>query len=101
MIDEFNKKKFLHFIKKLDENLSKPIYIIALGGTALSLINLKDKTKDIDFFMEGIYNLIRIYKIDKRLLTERFTYFLNSYTGNKNSLQNNFNNIIKENYGEQ
>lgn len=189
MVGDFNKKEFLAFIKRLDEILDKPIYIIAIGGSALSLINLKDKTKDMDFFVAGIdfedfdaliekvaekenipkrkidywmdgeilfvkgawqgsklppdyikltldykkvklkhitlkilnpvdliitkvgrsnpvditdiTNLIRVYKIDKKLLTERFAYFLNNFKGNKSLLQANFNRIIKQNYGDK
>lgn len=51
---KYTRDGFLSFLEKLDKKLDRHIYIIALGGTALSLINLKEKTKDMDFFMEGL-----------------------------------------------
>ncbi len=44
-----NKEELLSFLKNIDEKLPHKITIIAIGGTALTLLNLKDSTKDIDF----------------------------------------------------
>ncbi len=38
----------------LDALLERPIEIIVVGGSALSLLKLKDRTKDIDLFIRGI-----------------------------------------------
>lgn len=185
---KYTKEDFLMFLNKLDIRLRDNIFIIALGGTALSLMGLKEKTKDMDFFMEGldfdsfdsiierlseeekiprkdidywiggeilfvkgqwlesrlppdyitiasdykdiklehiilkvlnpvdlvitkvgrfndqdridITNLIKIYNINKKLLEDRFNYFVNSYTGNKEPLINNFNFVLKEYYSD-
>lgn len=185
---KYTKDDFLIFLNKLDIRLKEHIFIIALGGTALSLMGLKEKTKDMDFFMEGvdfdyfdsvieklseeeniprkdidywiggeilfvkgqwlesrlppdyltialdykninlehitlkilnpvdlvvtkvgrfndqdridIPNLIKIYNINKQLLEDRFSYFVNSYTGNKAPMINNFNFILKEYYSD-
>lgn len=48
-IHETNKRELFGFIKLIDEKLPHKITIIAIGGTALTLLNLKESTKDIDF----------------------------------------------------
>ncbi len=188
MEKRYNKEKFIDFLERLDKKLKQHIYVIVLGGTALSLLGLKSRTKDIDFFVKDIdfdtfnpileevisetipkdkvdywidgemvfvkggwsesrlppdysaisldyqsvnlenitlkilnpvdlvitkvgrldeqdikdiHNLIGIYKIDKTFLETRFNYFLNSFTGNKFKLSNNFNNVCKEVYGDK
>jgi len=43
------KEELITFLKSLDSKLSHKITFIAVGGTALTLLNLKESTKDIDF----------------------------------------------------
>lgn len=50
-IKETTKDDLVAFIQKLDSFLDKPITVIALGGTALTLLEIKSSTKDIDFIM--------------------------------------------------
>lgn len=50
----YNKKKLITFLEDLDEKLKGDIEIITLGGSALSLLDLKDFTQDIDFFIKGL-----------------------------------------------
>ena len=45
------KEDVLRFLHNIDEKLETPIELIAVGGTALVLINLKPKTKDVDFLL--------------------------------------------------
>ena len=44
-----NKQILLDFLKNIDDKLPHKITIIAVGGTALTLLNIKESTKDIDF----------------------------------------------------
>lgn len=48
---ETTKDDLIAFIQKLDSFLDKPITLVALGGTALTLLNLKSATRDIDFIV--------------------------------------------------
>ena len=48
-VKETTKDDLIAFIKKLDSFLDKPITVIALGGTALTLLEIKSSTRDIDF----------------------------------------------------
>jgi len=47
------KEKLLSLIHELDSKLSKKINIYAVGGTGMTLLNLKASTKDIDFNLES------------------------------------------------
>ena len=60
MVDKtYDKEKLIQFLRDLDEiltneHLSNPIDIITLGGSAMSLLGFRTKTKDMDFFYRGI-----------------------------------------------
>lgn len=63
-IKETTKDDLLMFIHKLDSFLDKPITIIALGGTALTLLDIKSSTRDIDFIIASkeFTTLLAIFK---------------------------------------
>ena len=44
-----DKSELLDFLEILDKNLERPIEIIAVGGTAMTLLGIKTSTIDIDF----------------------------------------------------
>ncbi|MBU2638327.1 MAG: hypothetical protein KJ955_05110 [Nanoarchaeota archaeon] len=44
-----NKTELLEFLEEVDKVLGKPITLTAVGGTAMTLLNLKASTIDIDF----------------------------------------------------
>jgi hypothetical protein len=46
------KQDLLDWLKQIDKNLKKKMTIIAVGGTAMTLLNLKESTKDVDFCVE-------------------------------------------------
>ncbi|MBS3137581.1 hypothetical protein J4232_04045 [Candidatus Woesearchaeota archaeon] len=46
MIDQ---QQLLDYLDQLDALLQKKITLVAVGGTALCLMNLKESTKDVDF----------------------------------------------------
>ncbi len=46
------KEKLLSLIHEVDSKLTKKINIYAVGGTGMTLLNLKASTKDIDFNLE-------------------------------------------------
>lgn len=48
-----DKTALLDFLSVLDEDLTKKITLIAAGGTAMTLLDLKTSTIDIDFTIPG------------------------------------------------
>ncbi|MEK6867331.1 MAG: hypothetical protein AABX98_00770, partial [Nanoarchaeota archaeon] len=52
-IKETTKDDLLAFIQKLDYFIDQPVTIIVLGGTALTLVDLKSSTRDIDFIISS------------------------------------------------
>jgi len=48
-------KDVLAFLKDIDGRLNKHIMLIAVGGTAMVFLNLKESTKDVDFCIESKY----------------------------------------------
>ena len=55
-------KNLLEWLRKIDNKLNRKIIIIAVGGTALTLMNLKESTKDIDLCVEkSDYELLRSF----------------------------------------
>src|SRR3989338_3362994 len=46
---QFENKQLLEFLKQVEEELEQEIEIIAVGGTAMTLLELKTSTIDIDF----------------------------------------------------
>lgn len=44
-----DKSRLFDFLSILDEELEKKITIVAVGGTAMTLLDLKSSTRDIDF----------------------------------------------------
>lgn len=62
-----NKEELLNFLKSIDRKLPHKITIIAIGGTALTLLNLKESTKDIDFDLP--------FEIDWKALVSLFRRF--------------------------
>ena len=45
--------KLLDFLEEIDRELSRKIVIVAVGGTAMTLVNAKPSTIDIDFTILG------------------------------------------------
>lgn len=42
----------LAYLQKIDAEVKGPVTLIAVGGTAMTLLGLKDTTKDVDFCTE-------------------------------------------------
>lgn len=70
---QFNKKRLLEFLELLDAELENPVELTAVGGTAMTLLHIKDSTVDIDFDVTGrevdglrrtLGNIPHGYKID-------------------------------------
>ena len=47
------KNDLLRWLKSLDKKIEKKIEIIAVGGTAMTLLNLKSSTVDVDFCIKS------------------------------------------------
>ena len=45
----FDNTKLLDFLGQIDRELSRKIVIVAVGGSAMTLVNAKSSTIDIDF----------------------------------------------------
>jgi hypothetical protein len=43
----------MEFLEMVDKELKKPLELTALGGTAMTLLKLKDSTMDIDLNVDG------------------------------------------------
>ena len=50
----FNKEKLLDLLRELDKNIHVPVKIILIGGSAVNYLDLKESTKDVDFFYDGM-----------------------------------------------
>ena len=56
-IRETNKTELLEFIKQLDAYLDEETILVAIGGTALTLLNIKSSTRDIDLIVPEKHSL--------------------------------------------
>ena len=67
MID---KKDLFNWLQKIDQKLQKPLTLVAVGGTAMTLLGLKNSTIDIDFCVKEkdqkrfVATLDKKYKVD-------------------------------------
>lgn len=64
---EIKDKELLEIILEFDKYLTRKIKIIAIGGTALTLLAKKDSTKDVDFCFVTQNNLNNFKILSKRL----------------------------------
>jgi len=53
---EIGKQKLIDFLEQIDKVLSSKIKLIAVGGTAMTLLGLKSSTLDIDFCLTSNQN---------------------------------------------
>lgn len=44
-----DKRNLIQFLKELDGNLERRITLVVVGGTALTLLDVKPSTIDVDF----------------------------------------------------
>jgi len=51
----FDKKSLLDFLEVLDKEVTKKITLVAVGGTAMTLLDIKSSTIDIDFTIPKQY----------------------------------------------
>ena len=108
-LKENNKKKkeiggpeLISFLRQIDESLPSRIKLIAIGGTALTLLNLKDSTKDIDFtsppgdfeIIEQTFTKSGFSKIGDRWMAPDF--IIDLYKGN-----NIFSTMLMDDYLEK
>jgi len=52
---ELDNTRLLDFLSVLDEDLGMKITLVAVGGTAMTLINAKASTLDVDFTIPDEY----------------------------------------------
>lgn len=63
----FNKETLLNTLSVWDGYLKRKVHLIACGGTALTLMNLKESTKDIDLIIPNEKEYIYLVKTLKDL----------------------------------
>lgn len=69
-----NKQALLDYLKRIDSVLPEKIMLIAIGGTAMTLMDLKPTTRDIDFCLDA-----RDYELFKKAISKvrgKFTIHL-------------------------
>jgi predicted nucleotidyltransferase len=49
------KEDLLKWLRRIDKKLTEETVITAVGGTAMTLLDLKESTRDVDFCVEGKY----------------------------------------------
>jgi len=47
------KNDLMEWLKRIDKRLNNRIILVAVGGTAMTLLGLKPSTRDVDFCIEG------------------------------------------------
>lgn len=47
------KKDLLEWLKEIDKKLKHKIIVVAVGGTAMTLLGFKASTRDVDFCVNG------------------------------------------------
>jgi len=50
-----DQSKLFGFLEELDKELQREITIVAVGGTAMTLLNVKSSTMDVDFMIPDEY----------------------------------------------
>jgi len=69
MID---KNELLEWLKTIDKKLKKKITLIAVGGTAMTLLGLKSSTRDVDFCIESENKVHFEKSLDKKFKVDIF-----------------------------
>jgi len=65
--------ELLNYLGEVDKKLKNQITLIAVGGTALVLMNLKESTKDVDFCLSGKdYNEFEQTKVKTQFKVDLF-----------------------------
>src|SRR3990170_165132 len=72
----FDKSILFDFLKALDDELKERIILVAVGGTAMTLLDLKPTTIDIDFTIPNEYKTT----FDKALANVRHGFKLDMWT---------------------
>jgi hypothetical protein len=58
------------YLSKLDAKLTTKITLVAVGGTAMTLLGLKEATKDVDFCVETKKDQGTIEQVNKKVKSE-------------------------------
>ena len=53
MDKQVTKAKLIELLRKIDSTLDETVVLVAIGGTALSLLDLKEATHDVDFILQN------------------------------------------------
>ncbi|MFC1524037.1 DUF6036 family nucleotidyltransferase [Thermodesulfobacteriota bacterium] len=67
MEDRLNKQTLLDVLAQWNSFLKRKVHLVACGGTALTLLDVKHSTKDIDFMMPNVIEHKYLTKILKDL----------------------------------
>jgi len=70
MID---RNDLLDWLKKIDRKLKRKIELIAVGGTAMTLLGLKSSTRDVDFCLDSENEKMFREALDGKFIVDIFT----------------------------
>jgi len=68
-----DKKDLMEWLAEVDGRLKKETEVIAVGGTAMTLLGLKPSTQDVDFCVDGEERKAFEEALDKRFRVDIFT----------------------------
>ena len=66
------KNQLISWIRKLDRKMKRKITLVAVGGTAMTLLGLKPSTRDVDFCISSDYKEEFEKAIDKTFRVDLF-----------------------------
>ncbi len=66
------KDDLLSWLRKVDKKLKRKMIVIAVGGTAMTLLGLKSSTMDIDFCLNSEYRDEFKKALDKKFIVDLF-----------------------------
>ena len=61
-----DKSALFGFLEEVDKELDKPVTLVAVGGTALTLLDAKPSTRDVDFTLPSV-DYVEFNKVLKRI----------------------------------
>ncbi len=67
MLTRLNKEELLEILREWNRFLKRRIHMIACGGTAMTLLGVKESTKDVDFMIPDIKEYQYLTKMLKEL----------------------------------
>ena len=68
-----NKQALLEILEQWNRFLRRKVHLIACGGTAITLMDVKPSTKDVDFIVPNVPEHVYLIRVLKELGYEQVT----------------------------